>query len=175
VSRPLEIESVLATPLWIGRLAGAHLTVSDAAGSQVIQSPVADTIATSSAVALLLLLGVTFWFVWRRRETIARNPRLIALAVLVTTLASLTGSKVLSPQYFVWTLPAIALVSVDRKVLGGLLGGALVLTQVLFPANYWAFAVYQHPGAIAVVVARNLLLIAAFALGLRELWRIPEY
>lgn len=175
LSRPLEIESVLATPLWIARLAGAiTVKVANTAGSQVIQSPTADIVATLSAVALLVALGATYWLVWRRRARVAANPRLIALAALATILASLVGSKVLSPQYFVWTLPAVALVALDRRVLGGLLGGALLLTQILFPANYWAFALSQVPGTIAIVIARNLLLVAAFGLSLWELSRVPR-
>jgi hypothetical protein len=174
LSRPLEIESVLATPLWIARLAGMPITVGLRAGSQVIESGVANAIATASALVLLATLGVTFWMVWRRRGTILANPRFIALAVLATILGSLAGSKVLSPQYFVWIIPAVALVSVDRKVLGALVGGALALTQVLFPANYWAFANLQLAGPIVLVIVRNLLVVAAFALSLWHLWRLPE-
>ena len=174
LTRPLEIESVLATPLWVARLVGTPVTVGLAAGSQVVVSGVADVIAKASALVLLAALGATFWLVWRRRQTILAEPRFVMLASLATMLASLVGSKVLSPQYFVWIVPAVALVAVDRRLLGGLLGMALLLTQVLFPANYWAFALRQLEGPILLVVVRNLLVVAAFALSLWHLWTLPE-
>ena len=89
-------------------------------------------------------------------------------------LASLVGSKVLSPQYFVWIVPAVALVALDRKLLGGMLAMALLLTQVLFPANYWAFADAQAAGLVMLVIARNILIVAAFGLSLWHLWTLPE-
>jgi hypothetical protein len=174
LSRPLEVESVLALPIWMGKLVGIPVTVGNAAGSQVIESSLANVLATGSALVLIAALGVTFWLVWRRRTTISAEPRLIALATLATLLASLTGSKVLSPQYFVWVIPALALVAVDRKLVGVILGGTLVCTQVLFPANYEAFVIAQTPGVVALVIVRNLLVIGAFALMLWDLWSMPE-
>ena len=176
LSRPLEIESVLATPLWISHLVGtSSFSVGQAAGSQVIQTASADTIAKASLYILAGALGATFWLVWRRRRAILAEPRFILMASLATMLASLVGSKVLSPQYFVWIIPAVALVAVDRKVLGAILGAALVLTQVLFPANYWAFADSQLPGPIMLVIVRNVLVVVAFGLSLWHLWSLPEH
>ena len=175
LSRPLEIESVLATPFWIGRLAGAAaVPVGLAAGSQVVLSQAANSVASLSSVILLLALGGVFALVWRRRDAIASDTSLQFLAVLATLLASLVGSKVLSPQYFVWVIPAVALVAVDRRVLGILLAAVLLLTHIEFPANYWSFAQFQIPGAIAIVVVRNVILVAAFGLSLWHLWTIAE-
>ena len=173
LTRPLEIESVLATPLWIGKLAGATVVTGNAAGSQVIQSAAANSLASLSTFVLLAALGVTFWFVWRRRQTILAAPTQMVLASLATILASFVGSKVLSPQYFVWVIPAVALVAVDRKLLGGMMVVILLLTQVLFPANYWAFALYLQDGPIALVVVRNILVLVAFGLSLYHLWTLP--
>jgi hypothetical protein len=173
LSRPLEIESVLAAPLWVARLAGLPIKVGLGAGSQVIESGLANAIASASALVLLAALGATFSLVWRRRETILAEPRLIALAALATILGSLVGSKVLSPQYFVWIVPAVALVAINRKVLGATVGVAEALTQLLFPANYFALSGHQLTGPILIVIVRNLLVVAAFALSLRHLWKLP--
>jgi len=174
LARPLEIESVLATGLWVGRIAGPKLTVATNSGSQVIVSGPAVTIASVSTFVLLAALALTFALVWRRRSTILAEPRLIALASLATMLGSLVGSKVLSPQYFVWIIPATALVALDRKVLGVILAIALLMTHALFPANYLAFAYDQLAGPILLVIARNLLVVGAFALSLWYLWSLPE-
>lgn len=174
LDRPLEIESVLATPFWIARLAGfLDIKVGLVAGSQVIVSAAADAIAKLSSVVLAASLGAVFALVWRRREVVRADGSLQLLAVLATLLASFVGSKVLSPQYFVWVIPVAALVAVERRLLGVLVVAALVLTHVLFPANYWLFARSQAPAAIAIVVVRNLIVVAAFALSLRSLWALP--
>jgi hypothetical protein len=174
LSRPLEIESVLATPFWVGRLLGVTtVQVGLTAGSQVVVSSAADLVAKLSSAVLLLALGAVFALVWRRRETIASDTSLQFLAVLATLLASLVGSKVLSPQYFVWILPAVALVALERRILGALLACVVLLTQVEFPANYLSFA-ESHSGPVAIVVVRNVVLVVAFALSLYYLWRIPE-
>ena len=175
LSRPLEIESVLATPFWITKLLGlGSITVGVAAGSQVIVSAAADAVAKLSSVVLLAALGAVFALVWRRRDIVAADTSLQFLAVLATLLASFVGSKVLSPQYFVWIVPVLALVAADRRLLGGLVATALVLTHVLFPANYWGFATSQARGPVLLVVVRNLVVVAAFTLSLRHLWALPE-
>jgi hypothetical protein len=175
LDRPLEIESLLATVFWLGKLMGVTtVNVGLAAGSQVIVSRAADLVASLSSGVLLLALGSVFVMVWRRRQVIASSVSLTSLAVLAALLASLVGSKVLSPQYFVWIVPAVALVAIDRRVLGALMATVLLLTHVLFPANYWQFADVQASGAIWIVVLRNLILLTAFALSLWYLWTIPE-
>jgi hypothetical protein len=174
LDRPLEIESVSASALWIGRLAsGVPLRVGNASGSQVIVSAPAEALAQASVYVLAAALLATLVLVWRRRTTIAADPTFMGLAALAILLAGLIGSKVLSPQYMVWLLPLIPLVALDRKFLGGLLGAALLLTQIEFPANYWALAFHQSPTAIAIVLARNALLVAALGLSLWHLWRLP--
>jgi len=175
LNRPLEIESLFASVFWFGKLFGiATVKVGQAAGSQVIVSPAADLAATLSVGALLLALGAVLFLVWRRRAVITSSASLQALAVLATLLASLVGSKVLSPQYFVWIVPAVAIVALDRRVLATLMALVLALTHVLFPANYWQLADLQVPGAIWLVVLRNAILLAAFGLSLWYLWKVPE-
>ena len=66
ISRPLEIESVLATPLWMARLAGATTTHASAiaAGSQVIDSARLPT-SLAQFSAVMLVAGA-------RRDVVAR-------------------------------------------------------------------------------------------------------
>jgi hypothetical protein len=147
--------------------------VGNAFGSQVIQSHTGGTIGRASGLILVAVLGATFALIWRRRRTIGADPRLMPLACLATMLGSLVGSKVLSPQYFIWIIPAVALGGADRKLLGTLLAGALLLTQVLFPAFYWKFARDQSAGAIVLVLTRNLLVVVGLGMSLWYLWRLP--
>ena len=171
--RPLQVESVLAAPLLLAHLVnGFWVEIGTAYGSQFIAATGAPTLARISGFLELLALAVTYCLIWRRRETLRANPRLVPIAVLALILAFMTFGKVLSPQYFIWILPAIALVIPERRVLALLLIGALVLTQVEFPARYWSF-IYLDRLSVMIVVERDALLALAFVVSLLHLWRLP--
>jgi hypothetical protein len=171
--RPLQIESVLATPLLFGHVIGRlWVEVGTAYGSQFVAATGADTLARLSGVLELVALAVTYGLIWRRRATLRATPRLVPLAVLSLILAFMTFGKVLSPQYFIWILPVVALVIVERRILGFVLIAVLLLTQIEFPANYWSFIALDH-GPLMLVIARNMLLLVAFLLTLWHLWNLP--
>jgi hypothetical protein len=232
MDRPLQVESVLATPHWIGFLADrVWVEVGTSYGSQFIRSDGAGTTSliaglVMAAIALagliylwwrrdrldgdatlvvggllavvgvfgggLLLaaasthtiadislwiagtaLTVVYALIWRRRETLRAEPRLVPLAVLAVILAFMTFGKVLSPQYFIWVLPVIALVAIERRLLGALCVVVVLLTQIEFPTQYWPF-IEMDRGAVALVVLRNLTLLSAFLLSLAALARLPD-
>jgi hypothetical protein len=81
-------------------------------------------------------------------------------------------SKVLSPQYFIWLLPVVALATVTEPLLGALSFVTLLLTQINFPAKYWAL-VYLEPSSVKWLAARNIALVACFLLALWRLIRLP--
>jgi len=121
----------------------------------------------------LLAVAAVYLLVWRRRARLRATPPDQVIAVLALIVALMTFGKVLSPQYFVWTLPAWALVAARDRVLGIVGGLTLLMTQVEFPALYWRL-LDMRPDALAVVVVRNSLLVALFALAAWRLWRLPE-
>jgi hypothetical protein len=172
--RPLQVESVLAAPLLAGHLLNlVWVEIGTAYGSQFIAATGAQTLARVSGFLELAALALTYCLIWRRRATLRATPRLVPLAVLALILAFMTFGKVLSPQYFIWTLPAIALVIPERRILGLLLIGALLLTQIEFPANYWSFIGLDR-SAVFIVIERDALLALAFAVSLWHLWRLPD-
>jgi len=174
LQRPLQVESVLATPLLFGNVLGkVWIEIGTAFGSQFVAATGATTLARLSGALELAALAVTYALIWRRRVTLRARPALVPLAVLALILAFMTFGKVLSPQYFIWILPAVALVLVERRVLGAVLLGVLVLTQVEFPEHYWTFIYLEH-GSVMIVVIRNVLLLVAFGLSLWHLWRLPD-
>ena len=83
----------------------------------------------------------------------------------------------LSPQFLCWTLPLVALVVVGRtglqRVAGILTLVAIALTQVEFPDLYWRM-VDLESGPVAVVVARNVVLVAAAVAAALAVWKLPE-
>ena len=174
LQRPLQVESVLATPLLFGNVIGkVWVEVGTAYGSQFVAATGAATLARLSGALELAALAATYALIWRRRVTLRARPDLVPLAVLALILAFMTFGKVLSPQYVIWILPAVALIVVERRVLGAVLVGVLLLTQIEFPAHYWTFIYLQH-GSMMIVVARNLLLVVAFAMSVWYLWRLPD-
>ena len=95
------------------------------------------------------------------------------VAALATGVAYAVLGKVLSPQYLIWTVPLGALaLAWGERALAAATAAAIVLTQLEFPARYFD-VVHRDAGAVALVVARNLVLLAVLLLALRAL-RQPE-
>ena len=159
-------------------LFGKLIGVSQAAwghshGSHILLARGAGLAATASGGLTLLAVAGVYLLVWRRRERLRAAAPDQALAVLALILALMTFGKVLSPQYFIWTLPAWALVAARDRVLAVLGGLVLLLTQIEFPALYWQF-LDMEPAALTIVVARNTLLVVFFAVAAWRLWRLGE-
>jgi hypothetical protein len=123
------------------------------------------------AALALLLVGLTAWVWWKVWRSPRRDPDLAwGPGALTAVTVFMVCSPLLSPQYVVWLLPFAALcwVTGDR-VLALLTGGAATLTMLLtqqYPALE-AGAVSGH----AVLLARNALLVAIVAVGLRAISR----
>jgi hypothetical protein len=151
-NRPLQVESLGASLL----ATFAHPAVGTSHGSQNIVGH--GTLAAVSA----WLQGVSLIALWvafaRGEATPQRFIRYAAAAVC----AFIAFGKVLSPQYLIWLVPLVPLVRGRRGAAAvGLLGAALVLTQVWFPSRYWRYALeFRLAG---VVLARDLVLVALLA------------
>jgi len=176
--RPLQIESVPGTPYLIaGSLGAWGIGTGSSFGSQSLAGPGSELVARLSVWVGLLLVAGVYLLVWRRRALLRAAPRYIPVTALACVLAFTVCNKVLSPQFLVWTLPLLALVLVGdggwQRVAGGLTLLAVALTQVEFPDLYWRM-VDLEPGPVAVVVVRNLVLVAAAIAAAVAVWRLPE-
>jgi hypothetical protein len=174
LGRPLQIESVLGTPMLFGQLLGANwATWAYSHGSHALVAPGAGLAANLSGGFMLIAVAIVYGLAWRRRKHLRESLPDQALAVLALILALMAFGKVLSPQYFIWTLPAWALVAARDRVLAVAGGLTLLLTQVEFPALYWRL-LDMRPETLAVVVTRNTLLVVVFGLACWRLWNLPE-
>jgi len=173
LDRPLQIESVLGTPLFIAHGLG-HLWIDIATdyGSQSIAASGATTMVRLSSPLTLLALLIVYGLVVRRRAHLRAAPHDLPLVVLAVILAFLAFGKVLSPQFLIWILPVAALVLIEDPLTGGLALATVFLTQVEFPRLYWDL-VYLRGPAWGVVAARNVLLLITFGVTLWRLWRLP--
>jgi hypothetical protein len=158
LSRPLQIESLAAAFfLAAHHLLGIDLEMRSGHGSQ-------NLAGTGPAVAAVLLslvqLAVLVW-IWLRRPGTAAELLRWGAAALV---AFVSLGKVLSPQFLIWLAPVVPLVAGRRGLAAsGLLAGALVLTQAWFPYRYWELALEFDGVASALVLVRDLVLVALLA------------
>jgi len=169
IERPLQIESVLGTPALLGQALGADwVEVGYSHGSWQLIAAGADLAADLSGVLTFGALVIVYVVLLGRRALLRAAPEQLPLAVLTLLLALIAFGKVLSPQYFIWILPVLAVVAVREPLVGALGALVLLLTQVEYPALYGRLLDLQRP-VVALVAARNLLLLALF---LVSLWRL---
>ncbi len=158
LNRPLQLESLGASVLialhhTVGTTLHVFTTVS-----QNVSGPGAHAAAVASSIAQVVAVVATWLLYARGPQT---RERLVAFSA-AAVVAFVTFGKVLSPQYLVWLIPLVALVRSRRAQT--LLVAGLVLTQVEFPARYWQLANELRPSISWVVLARDLVLVALFAL-----------
>jgi hypothetical protein len=156
LGRPLQIES-LGASLLLGanRLGLYDPEVVSSHGSQNLVGSLPDALAGGQTVlqaAALLLVWILF----------ARGPatpeRLVA-ACAASVVVFVAFGKVLSPQFLIWLVPVVALVSGSPGLAAAaLLGAALVTTHLWFPQRYWDLVDLEPVSWLALV--RNVLLVA---------------
>lgn len=162
VERPLQIESVGATLLLTAReAAGVSVGVESSYGSTNLGGRRADLVA-AGMVALAAACLALIWLAAARGAPAAG----VACASLA---AVVVFGKVLSPQFLLWLVPLAVLLG-GRLGLAvcALLGGALLVTNVVFPERYLEL-IRLDSGAIWLVAARNALLVGLLVLLLRWL------
>jgi hypothetical protein len=176
--RGLHIESVLASALLPLKPFGVSMHDEWTHRSLELMAPGAAALAKAST--WLLAAIVTGTSVWMARARCRPDRSTAYRLALWTISASLVVSKVLSPQFFIWALPLLMLLGVEvcgkREFVGflALLVAIAGLTTWIYPYHYTpnipgssetiAIALsYFHPLACGVLIARNVLLVAAVA------------
>jgi hypothetical protein len=166
LDRPLQVESIGSAYLMgLHVLADVPVHVSSSYGSQGIDGRGPDVIATLTSVAALLAIvavAATLLVLLRRTRAPA-DARLLVAAVAASTALLLAGGKVLSPQFLIWLLPSVFLVTGRYGSLTFALAIlAMTLTQAYFPAHYWDLVALDR-GPIGLLVLRDLTLLALVA------------
>ena len=175
--RGLQVEAPVSTVyLWLAALhQGAAIVYYD---TGILTFQVSGTNATlvaslmtpllAVAVAAIAVLGIR-----AQRAGAATRDLLPPLALAVVT-AFIVVNKVGSPQFEAWLVAPVVLGLLLQR--GGFRVPAVLvlvidgLTQVIYPYLYDQLLAL-HPGMLAVISLRNLLLIALLAWAVREVWR----
>jgi hypothetical protein len=158
--RPIQIESVPASLLWLGTFLGYPARPNVSFVSLNLVGPLDGPIRTLSLLALVVGTGLVCWRVGRGKLSLGQG----FLAMIVVVLAS---NKLLSPQYIIWALPLVAYIEgFDLLWLA-----ICALTTLIFPFLYQTqhpiINVPNNPGFLPVITLRNALLIVATVLAVR--------
>jgi uncharacterized membrane protein len=165
LGRSPEIESTAASIIFtLGHLGFSYPHVDVTAGSWSLSAPEGGLVSGLLDVAALAALAAIALFAWRRPD-----PRALVLGSLTAVLVFIATGKVLSPQYLIWVIPLFGLAAAWRmRALAGAIGAAMLLTFIMFPIHFHD-VVFQRTPWLVEVGARNLLLLAAIAIAIKEL------
>jgi uncharacterized membrane protein len=158
--RPLEIESTYSSILlFIGRLTMTPPAIVFSAGSNGLGGPAADILSNISIFLLELLLLVSYWLIYRRIKTEKYHFEELAAFSLLVIAVTLIASKVLSPQYMIWPMPLIPLLTNNKRyIISALFIIVAVMTYYVYPLHYAELGDIRSP-VVIVLFVRNILLI----------------
>lgn len=167
--RPLQLESSWASVLLVWHAFGdLDLSVMSSYGSHNVYSSGSDLLALVSAPVTVILLLAGYYIFWRANrprefetyetETFPQPQQILRFSALAIA-TFIAGGKVLSPQFMIWLLPLVPLITGrDRRLVLALFGGVLILTQIEFPDRYWSLFMLER-NIIVLVALRNVVLI----------------
>lgn len=156
--RPLQVESVPATLLWLSGFLGQHVAPDHSFHSYNL------TGALSGELSLLAMLGLAggcllvYWLQLRGRLAFGRALTLCLLVIVCT-------DRVFSPQYLMWVMPMVAITERDYD---GVWLAVCALTTMIFPNAYDLASLHgmatpkSYPAFFPALIAlRNGLLVVA--------------
>ena len=152
-ARPLQVESLPASVLWLGTAFGipAHAVFSFQSYNYV--GPLDGVVVPLSSVAMIL---GCLWIYWRQSRGLLR----VGEAMLAILCMLLVTDKVFSPQYLIWVIPLVAAI----EGFSTLWLAICALTALDYPILYYAFSATMHSydtRLMAVLALRNGLLVYA--------------
>ena len=167
LARPIQIESVPASLLWLGAFLGFPVTPNLSFNSLNLVGPLESPM---KLLSLLVLVGGMLLVCWRvLRGKLSLGQGFVALVAVI-----LASNKLLSPQYLLWILPLVAYVEgFDLLWLT-----ICALTTLIFPFLYHTrqpvLLVPTNPWFLPMIALRNALLVAATVLAVRGRRRPEE-
>ena len=159
-TRPLQIESLASAVLLAAhQVGGLAITMESSRGSQNLSGSLPDALGTASSA----LLAVALLSIWAAAVRGPATPERLVRFSAASVVAFVSLGKVLSPQFLIWLIPLVPLVRGRRGLAAsGLLGLALLLTQLWFPIRYWDLVAFEAVPSW-LVLARNLTLLVLLA------------
>ena len=150
VRRPLQVESVPATLLWLSGLLGFAVGPDKSFGSDNLVGQLATPIGLAAEAALVV--GLAWVYVAQARGRLRVDAAFAACLLVV-----ICAGRVLSPQYLIWVLPFIAIV---LRRYDWLWLAVCVVTTIVFPFGY----LQLHPGPPGHLASYPVFLLGPIAL-----------
>jgi hypothetical protein len=157
--RPLQVESLGASLLWLGSFLGFPAVTEHGWSSYNLIGPLDGGVMALLSIAGLAGLAWVYWRSWHGRLEFGRG---LLAAVCVTLLAS----KVFSPQYLIWALPLV----VEVEGIDVVWLAICACTTLIYPVLYVNDHIFGTPGPLpytgtflATIAIRNAALIVATA------------
>lgn len=163
LQRPLQIESLGSSVIWVGSHFGASYRIDFIFGSLNVESGLASLVSPTNMLLTVAGIVFVFWLQWRKQIDFAQT--MVALVcVLITT------GKVFSPQYLIWLFPLLAYIYARGKTnrLWMYCWAAISLLTTFIYAGYYSRLpdpqtarqiIQTLPGFFELVAVRNLLLL----------------
>ena len=152
VSRHLQIETPLAS---LALLAHSLGIVKVGVVSEAHTYGLGGSSGALLAVLTTLLFLASLVLIWLNASRLVRSREGLVLAWAGTLCATVVFGRVLSPQYLIWLLPIVPLVSLRATVW---LVAALIATNLWYPVPYLDVVLHMDRGDIVLLVVRNALL-----------------
>jgi hypothetical protein len=181
--RGVQLESLWAGVILVAHLFGYPAQMDLSFGSANVASEATGFVQVASPLAFVALVaGVWAAQVWRRPAAAQEEGQGAWLATALL-MAFVLANKVFSPQYLLWFGPLwvglIAALGQGRGGAGrlwgpgGLLLGAALLSQVMYPRGYEVLKGF-HPAMVAVLNVRNMLVLMLWGMLLWALGRVES-
>lgn len=162
--RPIQIESLPASVLFLGFFSGKATTIFFDFGSHNIRVLSWDwTVGRAFFVLWPTFLLLTYLWFWRqvRWQKQAKGQEFLLIKTsLMTLLVFIAFSKVFSPQYLIWLFPLVLwffLYLPRRKMMIlGLLWSLILLLTMVNLAKFWDL-ISLNPAIVFSQILRNLL------------------
>ncbi|MDO4785105.1 MAG: glycosyltransferase 87 family protein [Propionibacteriaceae bacterium] len=175
--RGLQIESVAATPLVVGRVLSPdawHVGVSEFNAVE-IAGPGTDAALLVTSVANVLAVVIAAALAWR----LSRRPSAEGLAVCVIAITAwmIVVNKTFSPQYLWWLAGPVAIWCIwaaSRRqmfIISGSMIALALATGLIFPWCYDAITDGYAAGMV-LLAARNAGMVAFAVWALLRAWRV---
>jgi len=178
-ARGLQVESIAATPAMLawGNGAEGYATHYATYKAYEVTGPMVGALlqlTTLATVAVALTLAALWLLAWLRIREGERGVDALVWLGVASVGGFVVTSKVFSPQYVLWLIPAAAagLVVIRSEAAWRRLAGwtaallvATALTHLVFPRSYGAVITYDDDSAwvVLVLAVRNLIVLGLFA------------
>ncbi|GHO82790.1 hypothetical protein KSZ_07960 [Dictyobacter formicarum] len=155
LQRPIQVESMGGSFLWLAHLGGLHWRIVYDFGSINMYTSLNGLVSPLLTLVFALSVAYIFWLQWQLRITLPQT-------VIALTLAFITTGKVFSPQYLIWLIPLLAYAGAFNKPWTILWGSVSLLTTLIYVVFYSQILdsahIHMPVGFFEVAAIRNVLL-----------------